>query len=90
MAIIKAMETVENEPMPAPVPLHLRNPVTGLMKQEGYGETYIYPHDYPGHFMEGEHLPAMHKDKIFYEPTDIGREAELSDRLKKWWSKRRK
>jgi putative ATPase len=90
MAISKAMEAVEQEQMPAPVPLHLRNPVTGLMKREGYGAEYVYPHDLPGHFFEHDNLPPQYKDTLFYEPTDLGREAEIADRLKRWWSKRRK
>ncbi len=90
MAISEAMKAVENESFPAAVPLHLRNPVTGLMKKEGYGESYIYPHDYPGHFVEGDHLPTPYKDRVFYEPTDLGREAEIAERLRKWWPKRRK
>ncbi|MFZ5432770.1 MAG: replication-associated recombination protein A [Calditrichota bacterium] len=90
MAISEAMKAVESESFPAAVPLHLRNPVTGLMKKEGYGETYIYPHDYPGHFVEGDHLPTPYKDRVFYEPTDLGREAEIAERLRKWWPKRRK
>ncbi|RPH95188.1 replication-associated recombination protein A [candidate division KSB1 bacterium] len=89
-AISDAMSAVENESFPAAVPLHLRNPVTGLMQSEGYSKEYIYPHDHPGHFVEGDNLPPQYKDKIFYEPTDLGREAEIAERLKKWWKKRRK
>jgi putative ATPase len=88
-AIGAAMEAVENETFPAAVPLHLRNPVTGLMKKEGYGEGYQYPHDFPGHFVESENLPAQYKDTIFYDPSYEGREGEIADRLKKWWKKRR-
>ena len=54
MAISKAYEAAENESFPAEVPLHLRNPVTGLMKKEGYGEGYVYPHDLPGHFLKAK------------------------------------
>jgi len=90
MSLMNAKEAVESEAQPAPVPLHLRNPVTGLMQQEGYGKEYVYPHDLPGHFVESDNLPSLYKDKIFYEPTDLGREAEITERLKKWWSKRRK
>jgi len=90
MAISSAMEAVEKEQFPAAVPMHLRNPVTGLMKREGYGEGYTYPHDLPGHFFESENLPPEYKDRIFYDPSDQGREAEIAERLKKWWTKRRK
>ena len=89
MAISNALEAVEKETFPAAVPLHLRNPVTGLLKSEGYGEGYVYPHDFPGHFVEGEHLPKPYTNTIFYAPSDQGKEAEISDRLKRWWKKRR-
>ncbi len=89
MAINNAMEAVDNEPFPAAVPLHLRNPVTGLMKQENYGAGYVYPHDHPGHFVESENLPASYKGTIFYAPSDQGKEVEIRDRLKKWWKKRK-
>lgn len=90
VGIGKALDAVRKEQSPAPVPMHLRNPVTGLMKREGYGEGYIYPHDHPGHFVASENLPPEHRNTIFYEPSDEGREIELSERLKRWWSKRRK
>jgi putative ATPase len=89
-AISDAMSAAESEAFPASVPLHLRNPVTGLMQREGYGKGYVYPHDLPGHFVESDNLPPEYKDKIFYDPSDQGREAEISERLKKWWKKRRK
>ncbi len=89
MAIDKAMGAVESESFPAAVPLHLRNPVTGLMKQENYGEGYIYPHDHPGHFVESDNLPATYRATIFYAPSDQGKEIEIGERLKKWWGKRR-
>lgn len=89
-AIDEAMEAVENEPQPEPVPLHLRNPVTGLMKSEGYGSGYVYPHDHPGHFVESGNLPARYRDRLFYKPTDQGREKDIAERLRNWWSKRRR
>jgi putative ATPase len=64
--------------------------VTGLMKKEGYGEGYVYPHDRPGHFHESENLPSKYKHKIFYSPSDQGRELEIGKRLEQWWKKRRK
>jgi len=90
LAIDKALEAVRTEQTPAAVPLHLRNPVTGLMKREGFGDGYVYPHDHPGHFVEIENLPPQYRGKQFYEPTNQGREAELGDRLTRWWAKRRK
>ncbi|MCL4306435.1 replication-associated recombination protein A [bacterium] len=90
IAIDKALEAVRTETSPEPVPLHLRNPVTGLMKREGYGAGYVYPHDRPGHFFESDNLPSRYQHTLFYEPTDQGREAELAERLARWWKKRRK
>jgi putative ATPase len=89
MALMNAKEAVQNENIPAPVPMHLRNPVTGLMKSEGYGEGYVYPHDLPGHFFESDNLPEIHKDKIFYHPSDQGQEQKIGERLREWWKKRK-
>ena len=68
-----------------PVPLHLRNAVTGLMRESGYGEGYKYSHDYDGHFSPMENLPPSLKGRRYYTPTDQGYEPEVADRLKKWW-----
>ena len=68
-----------------PVPLHLRNAVTGLMKQAGYGEGYKYAHDYEGHFVEQEFLPPSLKGRRYYQPSQEGTEKEIAERLKKWW-----
>ncbi|UCC60480.1 MAG: replication-associated recombination protein A, partial [Dehalococcoidia bacterium] len=70
-----------------PVPLHLRNPVTGLMRQVGYGKGYKYAHDFPGHFVDQEHLPDSLKGRRYYEPSDQGFEGEVSDRIKRWRQK---
>jgi putative ATPase len=63
-----------------PVPLHLRNPVTSLMRETGYGKGYKYAHDFPGHFVEQQHLPESLKDRRYYEPGDQGFEKEIRDR----------
>ena len=86
MALEMALDDVrkrENEP----VPLHLRNAVTGLMRESGYGKDYRYAHDYPEHFVEQEFLPASLKDARYYKPTQEGSEKEIGERLKKWWGK---
>ncbi len=70
-----------------PVPLHLRNPVTGLMRQVGYGKGYKYAHDFPGHFVDQEHLPDSLKGRRYYEPSDQGFEGEVSERIKRWRQK---
>jgi putative ATPase len=72
------------------VPLHLRNPVTPLMKDMGYGKDYKYAHDYPEHFVEQQHLPDSLKDKQFYTPGKLGYEQQVVTRLKTWWQKKRK
>jgi putative ATPase len=89
-AIERAMKAAGEETFPAAVPLHLRNPVTGLMKSEGYGADYVYPHELPGHFIDQINLPDEYKNTIFYEPSDQGKEVEINERLKKWWKKKRK
>ena len=68
-----------------PVPLHLRNAVTGLMRDMGYGKGYQYAHDHPGHFVDQEFLPPALKDRRYYQPSEEGSEKEIKDRLKKWW-----
>jgi putative ATPase len=64
-----------------PVPLHLRNAVTGLMRGMGYGKGYRYAHDYEGHVVEQQHLPDRIADSHFYEPTEQGYEAEIARRV---------
>ena len=65
-----------------PVPLHLRNAPTPLMKQLGYGKDYKYAHDYEGHVApDTVYLPDGLKDRRYYVPTDLGAEAELRRRL---------
>ena len=68
-----------------PVPLHLRNAVTGLMKDMGYGKGYRYSHDFEGHFSPMENLPERLKGRRYYQPTDQGYEQEVARRLRHWW-----
>jgi putative ATPase len=72
-----------------PVPLHIRNAPTGLMKDLGYGKDYKYPHDYPEHFIEEEYLPENLKRKTYYHPTDQGFEKEINRRLEYWRRRKR-
>jgi len=72
------------------VPLHLRNPVTPLMRQEGYGEGYKYAHDYPEHFVDQQNLPDSLQGKQFYSPGEQGYEKQVTSRLKKWWAGKKK
>jgi putative ATPase len=72
------------------VPLHLRNPVTPLMKEMGYGKDYKYAHDYPEHFVEQQNLPDSLQNKKYYTPSDQGYEKQVIARLKAWWQKKKK
>ncbi len=71
-----------------PVPLHLRNPETDLMKNIGYGKDYKYPHNYPGHFVREVYLPDGLKGKRFYRPGGLGYEKQIAERLRIWWPER--
>ena len=59
-----------------PVPFHIRNAPTALMKDLGYGKEYKYPHDYPDHFVEEEYLPENLRGRTYYHPTEQGFERE--------------
>ena len=86
IALEQALDDVrkrENEP----VPLHLRNAVTGLMRESGYGKDYRYAHNYPEHFVDQECLPPSLKDRRYYKPTQEGSEKEIKERLDKWWGR---
>ncbi len=72
-----------------PVPLHLRNPVTDLVRRMGHGQGYKYAHDFPGHFVEQQNLPTSLQGKRYYVPTEQGYEKEIVDRLRKWWGESR-
>jgi putative ATPase len=67
-----------------PVPLHLRNPVTPLMRKLGYGKDYKYAHNYPGHFVDQQYLPDSLRGKRFYTPGDQGYERQMATRLRSW------
>ena len=84
MALEQALDDVRKR-AGEPVPLHLRNAVTGLMRNMGYGKDYQYAHDHPGHFVEQDFLPPSLKDRRYYQPTEEGTEKEISKRMKEWW-----
>ncbi len=73
---------------PQPVPLHLRNAPTKLMKELDYGAGYQYPHDFPGHFTAADYLPEKLKGRRFYQPGSQGREAGLKERLETIWKRK--
>jgi putative ATPase len=72
-----------------PVPLHLRNAPTGLMKSIGYGAGYKYAHDYEGGQVEQSHLPTSLEGRRYYRPTDRGYESRLKQRMADWAEQRR-
>ncbi len=67
-----------------PVPLHIRNAPTRLMKELGYGKGYKYAHDHPEAVVEQEYLPSELRNRIYYHPTTRGYERTVKDRLDKW------
>jgi len=67
-----------------PVPLHLRNAPTAMMKDLGYGRDYKYAHDYDGHVVAQQHLPDALRDRRYYEPSDEGAERAIKERLERW------
>ena len=83
-ALNEAMADVRRLPN-GPVPLHLRNAVTGLMQHMGYGRDYKYSHDYEGHFEPLEYLPPQLQDRRYYHPGNEGAERQIADRLRRWW-----
>lgn len=89
MAIEEAMSDVNHLPN-LPVPLHLRNAPTELMQSLGYHKEYKYAHHYTGHFVEQQFLPDNLKEKIYYKPTDNGREKGIRERLNEWWRNKKR
>jgi len=87
MAINKAQELVRKTGN-LPVPLHLRNAPTKLMKDLDYGKKYKYAHDYPGNFVIQDYLPEEVKDKKLYSPQNNPAEAKVKERTDKLWGKK--
>jgi putative ATPase len=77
-SVLKEIE----ETGPQPVPLHLRNAPTRLMRELGYSKGYRYPHDYPQGRVKQEYLPSKIKGKTFYRPNDRGFEREIRRRMR--------
>jgi len=82
-AYSRAMRDVKEQPN-LPVPLHIRNAPTELMKDFGYGKGYKYAHSYQDAIVEQEYMPDNLKGRRYYEPTDRGMEAEIGKRLEEW------
>jgi len=84
MAIDSALAAVEKG-TPLPVPLHLRNAPTSLMKELGYSKDYKYAHDFEGNFVDQEFLPEEISGTKFYEPGDNSKEAPIRERMRRLW-----
>ena len=86
MAINEALAFVNKDTNLRPVPLHLRNAVTELMSDEGYGKGYKYAHDYEGNFVEQEFMPESLKGTQFYHPnTGNQTEQRIAERMQQLW-----
>ena len=84
MAIENALAKVE-ETGDLPVPLHLRNAPTKLMKDLGYHKNYKYAHNFEHNFIDMEYLPEKIKNSKFYDPSNNPKENEIRNRLKNLW-----
>lgn len=71
-----------------PVPLHIRNAPTKLMKELGYGRNYKYAHAFEGNFVEQDFLPEEIRHERIYYPQNNSQETTILDRLKRWWGDR--
>jgi putative ATPase len=80
----KAMKDVEERPH-EPVPMQIRNAVTGLMKDVGYGRDYAYAHDAARATTDMETMPDRLRDRVYYEPGGMGFEKDMAKRMA-WWS----
>jgi putative ATPase len=87
MAIENALAVVRKEG-DLPVPLHIRNAPTGLMKKLDYGKNYKYAHDFDNSFVEQEFLPDQISGSVFYNPAQTPREEELRKFLKNRWKEK--
>ena len=88
VALSAALEAAQQHPA-EPVPMHIRNAPTGLMKELGYGEGYQYAHNAPEAYIPQEYLPDRLRGSRFYEPGPFGFEKEIAKRLA-WWEELRK
>ncbi len=88
LAISRAIEDVRKKVAP-PVPKHLRGTGYSGAKKLGHGEGYLYPHDFPGHYVPQEYLPRGTKSRPYYEPSSQGFEKRIGERMKEWERRRR-
>jgi putative ATPase len=85
-AYLKVLEDIEKTGA-LPVPLHIRNAPTRLMRDLGYGKGYKYAHQFPDAVVDQNHLPKALEGKTYYHPTDRGFEQVLNKRLEEWRKK---
>jgi len=78
-----------NEKGYLPVPLHIRNAPTKLMKELDYGKDYKYAHDYADSYVSQEYLPEEIRGQIFYQPKGVGFEKTINERLNYWRQKKK-
>ena len=89
MAVERASRDVADRTISG-VPLHLRNPAAKGLEEFGHGRGYKYPHDFPGHFIPQDYLPPELRGKVYYDPSEEGREREIRERLAGLWPERRR
>jgi putative ATPase len=87
VALWEALAAARRSPA-EPVPLHIRNAPTGLMKDLGYGAGYQYAHDAPTGYIPQEYLPESLRGTAFFKPGDIGFEKRIRERME-WWEKQK-
>jgi putative ATPase len=87
VAALGAALAAARETPSAPVPIHLRNAPTRLMKDLGYGREYRYAHDDPSHFIPQDYLPSELAGRAFYTPGAMGFEKRIAERMA-WWAGR--
>ena len=87
MGLWQALEAARRTPA-EPVPLHIRNAPTGLMKELGYGKEYQYAHNAPTAYIPQEYLPESLRGQAFYVPGEMGFEKRIRERLE-WWEKQK-
>ncbi|HEX7415722.1 MAG TPA: replication-associated recombination protein A, partial [Smithellaceae bacterium] len=71
-----------------PVPLHIRNAPTKLMKELDYGKDYKYAHDYHDAYVPQEYLPEKIQGQLFYQPKEAGFEKTIKERIAAWRQKK--
>jgi putative ATPase len=89
LALERALADLEGQG-PLPVPMHLRNAPTKLMRELGYGAEYVYAHDAEDAFVAAENLPEALAGRVYYEPTSRGRESRIAEHLHAWRARRAK